>query len=180
MTFPGRRPVNQVTSMFSDGKKKRTTKVDTLVGQHTELHGDVLFNGGLHVDGTIRGNVIAEGDSSSVLTLSEHGTIQGEVRVPHIVLNGAVEGDVHAAERIELASRARVTGDVHYNLIEMAIGAEVNGRLVHESEGAKTPVGVVGGNKGAAKARPAQVAAKEAPSGPTEPAAKDAGAAAAE
>ncbi len=79
----------------------------------------------------MRGNVIAEGEGRSVLILSEHGRIEGEVRVPQVVLNGTVVGDVHASERVELASKARVTGDVHYNLIEMAIGAEVNGSLVH-------------------------------------------------
>lgn len=79
----------------------------------------------------MRGNVIAEGEGRSVLILSEHGHIEGEVRVPQVVLNGTVVGDVHASERVELASKARVTGDVHYNLIEMAIGAEVNGSLVH-------------------------------------------------
>jgi len=85
------------------------------------------------VDGVIQGNVIAEGEGRSVLILSEHGRIEGEVRVPQVVLNGTVIGDVHASERIELASKARVTGNVYYSLIEMAIGAEVNGSLVHRT-----------------------------------------------
>ncbi|MEJ2346189.1 MAG: polymer-forming cytoskeletal protein [Gammaproteobacteria bacterium] len=117
-------------------KPKTVARIDTLIGQHSEIQGDVAFSGGLHVDGTIRGDVSAPDDSGSVLTLSEHGAIEGEVRVPHIILNGSVVGDVHAAERIELAARARVTGNVYYNLIEMAMGAEVNGSLVHRSEAA--------------------------------------------
>jgi cytoskeletal protein CcmA (bactofilin family) len=115
-------------------KAKTVARIDTLIGQHSEIRGDIAFSGGLHVDGTIRGDVSAPDDSGSVLTLSEHGAIEGEVRVPHIILNGSVVGDVHAAERIELAARARVTGNVYYNLIEMAMGAEVNGSLVHRSE----------------------------------------------
>jgi len=115
-------------------KPKKVARIDTLIGQHSEIRGDIAFSGGLHVDGTIRGDVSAPDDSGSVLTLSEHGAIEGEVRVPHIILNGSVVGDVHAAERIELAARARVTGNVYYNLIEMAMGAEVNGSLVHRSE----------------------------------------------
>lgn len=114
------------------GKKKmKVNKIDTLVGQHTEILGDVHFSGGLHVDGTIKGNVIAEKDSQSMLSLSEHGTVEGEVRVPYVVLDGVVIGDVHGGEHVELASKARITGNVYYNLIEMAIGAEVNGKLVH-------------------------------------------------
>ncbi|MFN2308415.1 MAG: polymer-forming cytoskeletal protein [Gammaproteobacteria bacterium] len=124
--------------MWGQGKKAVTGKIDTLIGQGTEISGDVRFNGGLHVEGTIKGNVVASGEA--VLMLSEHGRIEGDVRVPNIVLNGAVTGDVHAAERIELASRARVTGNVYYNLLEMAMGAEVNGNLVHNGAPAAQPV----------------------------------------
>jgi cytoskeletal protein CcmA (bactofilin family) len=111
--------------------KKRTAKVETLIGPNTEFCGDIVFSGGLHVDGSIRGNVIARDDASAVLTLSEHGMIEGEVRVPTVILNGTVLGHVRSLERVELASHARVTGNVYYNMIEMAMGAEVNGNLVH-------------------------------------------------
>ncbi len=118
--------------MFGNGKKAKTTKISTLIGQDTEVRGDVHFSGGLHIDGVIKGNVIASDENDAVLTLSENGSIEGEVRVPNMVLNGAVAGDVYAPERIELAVKARISGNVYYNLIEMAIGAEVNGNLVHK------------------------------------------------
>lgn len=121
-------------------KPKQSAKIDSLIGQNSEIHGDVRFSGGLHVDGTIRGNVLSEEGSGSVLTLSERGLIEGEVKVPNVVLNGTIVGDVHALEHIELAARARVNGNVYYNLIEMAMGAEVNGNLVHRSEAGKPVV----------------------------------------
>ncbi|MDH3527635.1 MAG: polymer-forming cytoskeletal protein [Gammaproteobacteria bacterium] len=122
--------------MLGKGKKGKmaSAKIDTIIGQQTRIEGDLHFDGGLHIDGRISGNVIAEGDSGSVLTVSEHGNIEGNVQVPNVILNGTVTGNVHSGERIELAAKARVNGDVHYNLIEMAMGAEVNGSLVHESE----------------------------------------------
>jgi cytoskeletal protein CcmA (bactofilin family) len=119
------------------GKKRRTARIDSLIGQNTEIHGDVIFTGGLHVDGKVKGNVIAN-EAGSLLTLSDQGVIEGEVRVPNVILNGNVVGDVHSDERIELATRAGVSGNVFYNLIEMAIGAEVNGKLVHRQAG-ETP-----------------------------------------
>ena len=115
------------------GKKRRTAKIDSLIGQNTEIRGDVIFTGGLHVDGKVVGNVIAE-DKGALLTVSDQGAVEGEVKVPNVILNGAVIGDVYANERIELAARAKVSGNVFYNLIEMAIGAEVNGKLVHRAE----------------------------------------------
>jgi cytoskeletal protein CcmA (bactofilin family) len=122
--------------MLGQGKKSKgvSTKVDTIIGQHTRIEGDIHFSGGLHIDGRIKGGVIAETGSGSVLTISEHGNIEGDVRVPTVILNGQVTGDVRSAERIELAAKAKVDGDVYYNLIEMAMGAAVNGSLVHNVE----------------------------------------------
>ena len=126
--------------MFGNRKKIKSTKIDSLVGRNTELQGDIRFSGGLHVDGVIKGNVISEPGSVSVLTLSENGTIEGEVKVPNVVLNGIVLGDVHASEHVELQPNARVTGNVYYSLIEMAMGAEVNGSLVHKAEPEDVPL----------------------------------------
>lgn len=126
--------------MLKKKKKRRVTKVDSLVGQNTQVMGDLRFRGGLHVDGAVKGNVASEDEDTSVLSLSDRGTIEGEVRVPYVILNGVVVGDVYASQHIELASSARVEGNVYYNLIEMAMGAEVNGKLVHTSESERPPL----------------------------------------
>ena len=122
--------------MLGQGKKPKSTgsKVDTIIGQQTRIEGDVHFSGGLHVDGHIKGGIIAEAGSESVLTVSEHGSIEGDVRVPTVILNGTVTGDVRSGDRIELSTKAVVNGDVYYNLIEMAMGAAVNGSLVHQAD----------------------------------------------
>ena len=118
------------------GRKQRGhTVVDTLVGSNTRVNGDLNFDGGCHVDGTVKGNVTADPESSSALSVSEDGTIEGGVTVPYVVLHGIVRGDVCASQRVELGPTARVIGNVYYNLIEMAIGAEINGKLVHQPEG---------------------------------------------
>ena len=126
--------------MLGKGKNKKTTRMDTLVGPQSEVVGDVKFSGGLHVEGTIKGNVIAENDGRSLVQLTESGTIEGEIKAPFVVLNGVVIGDVHGGEHVELASKARVAGNVYYNLIEMAVGAEVNGKLVHTQVPDDTPL----------------------------------------
>lgn len=124
--------------MWGNGGNKKASKIDTLIGQNTEIRGDVRFAGGLHVDGTIRGNIIAEQEAGSVLSLSERGLIEGEVRVPNLVLNGCVNGDVYASEHVQLAANARVKGNVYYKVIEMARGAEVNGSLIHYDDSHKS------------------------------------------
>lgn len=120
--------------MWGNRKKMSSAQVDTLVGRNTVVEGNMRFSGGLHVEGTIRGNLYADdGERPSILILNEGGRIEGEVNVPRVVINGTVEGDVHASERVELAPKARISGSVYYNLIEMAMGAEVNGNLIRRS-----------------------------------------------
>ena len=116
-------------------KQRRHTVVDTLVGANSRISGDLHFSGGCHIDGTVNGSVTADPDSKSALSISEGGNIDGGVTVPYVVLNGIVRGDVFANQRVELGPTARVIGNVYYNLIEMAIGAEINGKLVHQPEG---------------------------------------------
>jgi cytoskeletal protein CcmA (bactofilin family) len=116
-------------------KQRRHTVVDTLVGTNTRITGDLNFEGGCHVDGTVKGNVSADTESNSALSVSEEGNVEGGVTVPYVVLHGIVRGDVYATKRVELGPTARVIGNVYYNLIEMAIGAEINGKLVHQPEG---------------------------------------------
>ena len=116
-------------------KRRHQVPIGTLVGVDTRVHGDIEFSGGLHVDGYVKGNVQAVSDERSVVSISERGCVEGAVNAPHVLLNGTVKGDVFAAERVELGPKARVIGNVQYNLIEMSIGAEVNGKLIHDSDG---------------------------------------------
>jgi cytoskeletal protein CcmA (bactofilin family) len=127
--------MSMLKSSKSSPRPPSSGAVDTLVGRQTELHGDVRFSGGLHIDGTIKGNVTSVGSGDAVLSVSESGSIEGDVKVANVVLNGTILGDVHATERLTLSSKARVTGNVHYKVMEMASGATVNGQMVHEAGG---------------------------------------------
>ncbi len=114
-------------------KKIKSSKIDTLIGQGVELTGDIKFQGGLHLDGKVTGNVTtADNAEGSVLVISERGCVEGDVRVAYAVINGEVIGNVYASEKLELSSRARISGNVEYNLLEMASGAEINGQMLHE------------------------------------------------
>lgn len=120
--------------MFKRRKQQEgsPTRIDTLIGAGTRIIGDVHFSGGLHVDGHVKGNVDAPQGSGATLSVSDAGVIEGSVAVPNVVLNGAVNGDILAHERVELGATARVSGNVYYGLIEMAMGAAINGKLIHE------------------------------------------------
>lgn len=130
--------------MLGSNRKKKTAKIDSLIGENTEITGDVRFTGGLHVDGTVKGNIVAEADSNSLLSLSDQGKVEGEIHVPYNIIDGTVNGNVHSSEHVELEARSRITGDVYYNLLEISGGAQVSGRLVHAADGNGEAAGEAG------------------------------------
>jgi cytoskeletal protein CcmA (bactofilin family) len=121
--------------MFSKNEETKMTSApaDTLISRATEIVGDIHFSGELIVEGRIKGNIYAEDDSSAVIRISETGSVEGEICVPSSVINGLVQGDVRSTTHIELAAKAVVAGNVYYNLMEMVMGSEVNGNLMHIS-----------------------------------------------
>jgi cytoskeletal protein CcmA (bactofilin family) len=121
--------------MFKNKKPAPQKRIDSLIGGGTTVDGDVTFTGGLRIDGSVRGRVIAVGDEPATLVVSEQARIDGEVRASHVVINGTVNGPVTAKDYLELQGNARVNGDVAYRTLEMHAGAVVEGKLIH-AEGA--------------------------------------------
>lgn len=119
-----------------------TAQFDTLIAQGTVIRGDLEFTGGVHIDGTVHGTLRASDAKDAAVRLSEVSRIEGDVIAPHVIINGKVLGNVYASEHLELAANASITGNVYYNLIEMVMGAEVNGSLVHDREQAEKKLGV--------------------------------------
>ncbi len=114
--------------MFS---RKNKSTIDSLIGLSTNIDGNLYFKGGLRIDGHIKGNVIADEEHDSMLVISEHAIICGEVRAAHIVVDGTIMGPVFSSELLELLSKARINGNVHYKALEMNSGALVTGKLDH-------------------------------------------------
>lgn len=117
------------------GTKKGSTpqsSIDSLIGVGTRIEGNIVFKGGLRIDGEVRGNISCENGQQGTLVISERASVEGEVTVGHVVINGTVIGPVCASESLELLASARVTGDVEYHQVEMQQGAVIQGRLVHQ------------------------------------------------
>lgn len=112
------------------GKGRGMGEIETLIGPRMTIRGDLDFSGGLYVEGTVHGTIRAAG-GDAVITISERGLVEGEVHAPTVIVCGQLRGDIHASERVELGDHARVEGDIHYTIVEMAAGAMITGRLIH-------------------------------------------------
>jgi cytoskeletal protein CcmA (bactofilin family) len=115
------------------GRKKTATvdvsRLASLLGRDTSVHGDVTFGGGLRIDGRVDGNVVNRPDSPGLLVLSETGVVVGGVKVHDAVINGRVEGDLEVTHFLELQANARVTGNISYRTLKLECGATVDGKL---------------------------------------------------
>lgn len=116
-----------------DRESKPVETIDTLIGAGSILQGDLEFTGGLRVDGHVKGHLSAQDTNQGTLVLSESGIIEGDVNVPHVVINGTVKGNIVSSGHVELQANAKVTGDIHYKAVEMELGAVLNGSLVNDS-----------------------------------------------
>lgn len=123
--------------MFNNNSNRKNRQpsgpADTsLIARGTTIRGDIRFTGSLHLDGQVEGAVLADAGSNAVLTVSEVGHVVGDIQVPHAVIDGTVVGNIHVTDRLELAAQARVQGDISYAVLEMAAGAQVNGKFSHQ------------------------------------------------
>jgi cytoskeletal protein CcmA (bactofilin family) len=121
--------------MWERKKHSSLKRLDSLIGAGTVVHGDVTFTGGLRIDGHVHGNVISAEGEPGTLVVSAQARIDGEIRVSHVVINGAVNGPITVADHLELQAKARIVGDVSYRTLEMHVGAVIQGRLNHSEPG---------------------------------------------
>jgi cytoskeletal protein CcmA (bactofilin family) len=119
--------------MFASRNKSKAEKTlaHTLISRQTEIVGDLHFMGELIVEGKIKGSIYAQDGSEALVRIAESGVVEGDVYVPSVVVNGLVNGDIHSTQHVEMAAKAVVCGNVYYNLIEMVMGSEINGSLLH-------------------------------------------------
>jgi cytoskeletal protein CcmA (bactofilin family) len=110
-------------------------RIDCLIGVGTSLVGDLVFAGGLRIDGRIQGDVTVSNVKSGTLVIGDEGVIEGDIRVSHLIVYGRVLGSVYTTGLVDLRSRAHITGDVHYSLIEMQAGTVIEGVLVPHRPG---------------------------------------------
>jgi len=112
--------------------KSKGAGAHTLIDANARVVGDVHFTGGLHIQGHIQGNLLAGPDGGD-LVIGEGGLIEGEIHAPRVTISGEVRGDIHVAERLKLENKASVTGNIYYQLIEIVVGARIDGVLRHRA-----------------------------------------------
>jgi cytoskeletal protein CcmA (bactofilin family) len=126
--------------------KKKPPPIRSLVGEGMLVTGELRFAEGLRVDGEVFGDVLAEG-AHSLLIVSENARIHGKVRASHVIINGEIKGPVFCDEMLELQPKARIVGDVRYEVMEMHPGALIDGELRPMKSGDKPALKLAASNE---------------------------------
>lgn len=116
----------------------QTQNFATLIGQGTNVKGDLTFSGLMHIEGSVEGSIVSASDNDT-LTISESGRVSGTVKAGNLTISGTIEGDITSSGKIEVASQARINGNIFYVNIEMETGSQVNGKLIYQG-GEVTPM----------------------------------------
>ena len=111
--------------------KNKQRGSSTLIEVGTLIKGEIIFDNELFVMGEVEGDLNSDSDLAK-LVVSKTGKVQGEIRVPNVVVNGTIVGNVRASEKLEISGTARIFGDLHYSTIEIRGGSLITGRLVAE------------------------------------------------
>ena len=104
-------------------------RLSSLLAHDTCVQGDVIFTGGLRIDGRVEGNVLGKPEANGLLVLSDKGAVAGTIKVHDAVINGRVEGDLEVEHFLELQAKACVTGNISYRTLKLECGATVEGKL---------------------------------------------------
>ncbi len=123
---------SKTMKISKDNGSHAVDTIDTLIGSGSILKGDLEFTGGLRIDGHIKGHISAQDSNKGTLVLSESAVVEGDINVPHVVINGTVKGNIVSSGHVELQAKAKITGDIHYKAVEMELGAMLNGSLVSD------------------------------------------------
>lgn len=119
--------------MFGNKRKGHveSNRLTSLVAANMEISGDIEFQEGVRIDGSVSGNVFASEANHSLFVLSRQGRIKGNVKAYDAVIDGEIEGNLEVEHYLELQSNARITGEIIYRQLSMECGASVSGRLQH-------------------------------------------------
>ncbi|OHC72227.1 MAG: hypothetical protein A3H93_00505 [Rhodocyclales bacterium RIFCSPLOWO2_02_FULL_63_24] len=123
--------------MPANADEKRPGHSEALIGAGTVVAGDILFSGGLRIDGEVRGNVRSLDGQTGTLVIGEKGRVDGNIEVVRLIVNGLVTGRVDAKEFVRFQSKAQVNSDVEYAVAEIHSGAVIQGRLLQRPAAAE-------------------------------------------
>jgi cytoskeletal protein CcmA (bactofilin family) len=112
--------------MFSKANSKinvSETPSVNIIGAGTFIEGDIISNGDMRIDGSLKGSINVKGK----LVVGPSGTVEGEIVCQNADISGIIKGKIGVAELLSLKAAAKLTGDIITNKIAIEPGASFTG-----------------------------------------------------
>jgi cytoskeletal protein CcmA (bactofilin family) len=120
----GERPMSAPASGLQSGFAQ--------IGKSVYIKGELSGSEDLYLDGQVEGSIALKGNS---LTVGPNGQVKGSVEAKGVVVQGKLEGNIQASERVELRKSAIVTGDITTQRISIEEGAYLKGKVdIHRAD----------------------------------------------
>src|SRR5205814_2426088 len=96
------------------------------IGKSVVIKGELSGSEDLYVDGQVEGSISLKSNS---LTVGPNGSVKASVAAKGVVVQGKLEGNIQASDRVELRKSAVVTGDIATQRISIEEGAYLKGKI---------------------------------------------------
>lgn len=103
---------------------------ETIIGQSTEIRGEIIATQSLRIDGTVVGDIRVSQSGNVSLAIGLTGSVQGDIHAQRLMVGGRISGNVFVTESVELHDSADIHGDITYGQITIEPGAKINGRMI--------------------------------------------------
>ena len=103
--------------------KQNLEETNVYLGKSSFFEGRLTLEGVFRLDGKVQGEIFHKG----TLIMSETGVVKGKIEVSALILNGMVEGEVNATERVEIHSQGRLFGTISTPILVVQDGGVFEG-----------------------------------------------------
>jgi cytoskeletal protein CcmA (bactofilin family) len=111
----------------------RTDPNESVISSQSTFKGEISTQTGARISGELLGNI----DSQGLVWVGETGKIKGNVHSPYVILEGELEGDIRSARHVEVRAKAKMRGNIETELLAVADGCVIEGRVNMPSPEAK-------------------------------------------
>ena len=113
------------TASAENGEVKRDGKKQFSMGPQDVLEGKLIYDGSIHADGKVEGEVRASGN----IDVANGAQVKALLEGANVTLKGSVEGMVTARDKLTLGRNARLSGDIQVRRLQIDDGATLNGNV---------------------------------------------------
>ncbi|MBI4829552.1 MAG: polymer-forming cytoskeletal protein [Nitrospinae bacterium] len=123
--------------------------IKAFLGDDTEFKGLLTFEGTVRIDGKFEGEIVTEDN----LIIGEKAHIRAEIKVGSVLIQGTVEGNIHASKKVQISNKGKLIGNIHTAALQIEDGAVLEGS-VSMMRGEEKKLRVLPGKKDALESVP--------------------------